>query len=99
MPTADRPLRLAEFDTLFATAVSRVEHRGNRVRLHLTGGPGLGDRVRDLAARESACCSFFSFAVDGTDADLTLDIAVPAARVEILDGLVARADRVRRRQR
>jgi hypothetical protein len=92
LPTADRPLRLAEFDTLFATAVRRVERRGSGVRLHLAGGEGLVERVRDLTAREASCCSFFAFGLDGTDDGLTLDISVPPARKEILDALADRAE-------
>lgn len=91
MPTADRPLRLAEFDTLFATAVRLVETRDGRVRMHLSGEDGLAEQVRDLTARESSCCSFFSFDIDGTDQALILDIAVPPARQEILDALAQRA--------
>ncbi|MEU4454213.1 hypothetical protein AB0F44_22985 [Nocardioides sp. NPDC023903] len=92
MPTAERPLRLAEFDALFATSVRRVRRRGNDVRrMHLVGTEGLLERVRDLTARETACCSFFTFTIDGTDEDLTLDISVPPARQEILDALAERA--------
>lgn len=91
MPTAERPLRLAEFDELFATAVRTVERRGRDVRLHLTGGGGLVDQVRDLADRETSCCSFFTFGIEGTDEDLTLDISVPPARQDILDALAERA--------
>lgn len=91
MPTSERPLRLAEFDDLFATAVRSVECRGTDVRMHLAGAEGLADRVRDLTARETSCCSFFTFNVDGTDEDLTVDISVPPARQEILDALAARA--------
>ena len=61
LPTAERPLRLAEFDDLFATAVRRVERRDDAVRIHLEGDRGLGAEVRDLTAREARCCSFFSF--------------------------------------
>jgi len=91
LPTAARPLREAEFDDLFATAVRRVERRGDDVRLHLAGEPGLAEQVRDLTARETSCCSFFTFVVDGTDGDLTLDITVPPARQDILDALAGRA--------
>jgi hypothetical protein len=91
MPTAERPLRLAEFDSLFASAVRSVERRGNDVRMHLAGDDGLIERVRDLTARETSCCSFFTFTVDGTDQDLTLDVSVPPARQEILDALAERA--------
>jgi hypothetical protein len=91
MPTAERPLRLAEFDDLFTTTVRAVERRGTGVRVRLTGDDGLADRVRDLTNRETSCCSFFTFTIDGTDADLTLNISVPPARQEILDALAARA--------
>lgn len=91
MPTEQRPLRLAEFDDLFATAVQRVERRGRDIRLHLIGGSGLVERVRDLTERETSCCSFFTFGIESTDHGLTLDISVPPARREILDALAGRA--------
>jgi len=92
MPTAERPLRLAELDALFRTAVRRVERRGRDVRLHLRGEPGLVEHVRDLTVRETECCSFFTFGIAGTDEELTLDISVPASRREILASLAARAE-------
>ena len=91
MPTSERPLRLAEFDALFGSAVRRVERRGETVRLLLGGGAGLVDRVRDLTDRETRCCSFFTFTITGSDDNLTLDISVPPARQEILDALAERA--------
>lgn len=91
MPTTERPLRLAEFDALFASAVRSVERHGDDVRMRLAGEEGLVERVRDLTARESTCCSFFTFTIDGTDEDLTLDVSVPLARTEILDALAERA--------
>ncbi|UYM06374.1 hypothetical protein [Solicola gregarius] len=91
MPTAERPLRLTEFDALFASAVRSVERRGDDVRMRLTGEDGLVERVRDLTARETSCCSFFAFTIDGTDQDLTLDVSVPPARRPILDALAERA--------
>ena len=91
MPIAERPVRVAEFDDLFATSVRRVESRGCEVRMYLSGGAGLAERVRDLTERETACCSFFTFGVDGSDRDLVLDISVPPDRREILDALAERA--------
>lgn len=91
LPTVERPLREAEFDALFATAVRRVERRGDGVRLHLAGEAGLVEQVRDLTERETSCCSFFTFAVDGTDHDVVVDISVPPGRQEILDALAGRA--------
>jgi hypothetical protein len=91
LPTADRPLRLAEFDALFAEAVRRVSRHDARVRMHLTGSADLRDRVRDLAERETACCSFFTFIIDGTSDDLVLEISVPPERQDVLDALAERA--------
>ena len=92
MATAERPFRLAEFDALFASSVRRVERlTDDSVRLHLDGSRGLRAKVQDLTDRESSCCSFFTFDIDGDDDGLTVDVAVPPVRREILDGLAARA--------
>lgn len=99
LPTAERPLRLAEFDDLFATAVRGVERvAATHARMRLTGPAGLAATVRDLAARETACCSFFTFhvatepAVEGEA--LTLDVRVPAQYADVLTSLAQRADAV-----
>jgi hypothetical protein len=99
LPTAERPLRLAEFDALFATAVRRVDTVSTiHARLHLTGSAGLADRVRDLAARETECCSFFTFTTTGqpaTDGEaVVLDIEVPPAHADVLASLTQRASAV-----
>ncbi len=95
LPTAEQPLRLAEFDALFATAVRSVEPLGpTHTRMRLTGPAGLAATVRDLTARETACCSFFTFTVTpepaGDGEALTLDIQVPAAYADVLASLAAR---------
>jgi hypothetical protein len=60
--------------------------------LTLGDGPDLEARVRDLAARESACCSFFHFAVTTHGDDLLdLEATVPGSQVEVLDAITARA--------
>jgi hypothetical protein len=91
LPTPERPLRLAEFDDLFRESVVEVDRDGLSTRLTLEGSAGLLDRVTDLTARESECCSFFDFSLEGDDGGLVLGIAVPSNRVEILDALSARA--------
>jgi hypothetical protein len=96
LPTAERPFRLAEFDDLFATAVRRIDPvSASHVRLHLTGPAGLTARVRDLAARETECCSFFVFTTTeepaGDGEAVLLDIEVPAAHAEVLASLAQRA--------
>lgn len=99
LPTAEQPERLAEFDDLFATAVRRVDTIGTtRARLHLTGPAGLAERVRDLAARETACCSFFTFTTTGkpaTDGEaVLLDIEVPDGYADVLAAMTQRAGAV-----
>jgi hypothetical protein len=65
LPTADRPLRLAEFDDLFARALRAIERPDapGHARLVLAGGVDLPGRVRRLADAETACCSFFTFTI------------------------------------
>jgi hypothetical protein len=96
LPTAERPLRLAEFDDLFATAVRRVEKRGPvAVRLTLVGPDSLEATVRDLTVRETVCCSFFAFTVTAErPGHVVLDIGVPAAQGPVLAALADRAVRL-----
>jgi hypothetical protein len=93
LPTAERPMRLAEFDDLFATAL-RGQQRPAPNRLRWQLDPVAEATVRDLAARESACCSFFTFSFTpaANDAEaLDLEVRVPAGQVDVLDALAARA--------
>lgn len=90
LPTVEQPLRLAEFDDLFAT-VLREQERVTATRLRWQLDPAAGERARDLAARESSCCSFFTFAFT-TDGDvLQVDVDVPEQQVAVLDALGERA--------
>ena len=95
LPTVDRPLRLAEFDELFATAVREVEILGpTQARIRLAGPAGLEARVRDLTARETACCSFFDFTVTpapAPDDAVVVDVKVPIAYADVLASLAQRA--------
>ncbi len=93
LPTAEQPLRLAEFDALFSAAVRGGERLAARhLRMTLAGGSDLAGAVQDLADRETRCCSFFSFTVSSPETGVVrLDIEVPAAHVEVLDALQARA--------
>ncbi|MGK5742060.1 hypothetical protein [Micromonospora sp. URMC 103] len=93
LPTAERPLRLAEFDRFFTEAVRGVDRVSARhLRLRLDGTASVEEAARDLTAREASCCSFFTFDLSRSGADsLTLDVRVPPGRVEVLDALAARA--------
>jgi hypothetical protein len=99
LPTAERPLRLAEFDHLFATAVHDVEAVSRtHARLRLAGPDGLTAWVRDLTARETECCSFFAFTITpepaGEGEAMVLDIEVPAGYADVLGSLAGRASTV-----
>jgi len=92
LPTVERPLRLAEFDELFATSVRSVERLDPaRLRLDLEPDASVAARAADLAVRETGCCSFFTFTLTATGGTVQLDVAVPAAQVEVLDALADRA--------
>ncbi|MEV0150736.1 MULTISPECIES: hypothetical protein [unclassified Nonomuraea] len=97
LPTEERPLRVAEFDELFATALRGLERMGpTHLRLTLDGGPQVEETARDLTARETSCCSFFTFSLTPgslTADGMVLDVKVSSAHVGVLDGLQARASR------
>jgi hypothetical protein len=96
LPTAERPLRLAEFEELFADHLTDTSWAGDRLRLSLSGDAGLREHVADLAARENVCCSFFDFALSGPADAVVLEVGVPAERREILAALAALAEGARR---
>jgi hypothetical protein len=81
LPTAERPLRVAEFAALDVRRVESIS--ATHTRLHYSGDP---EQVRDLAARETECCSFFRFTVT----DSTLDVEVPDRYADVLAALVTR---------
>jgi hypothetical protein len=96
LPTADRPARLTEFDDLFATALRSADRTDpGRLRLELLASPEVAARVANLAVRETGCCSFFTFTLTATGGRLLLDVAVPAGRTGVLDGLAGRASGTR----
>ncbi|HEY9408662.1 MAG TPA: hypothetical protein VIP77_03690 [Jiangellaceae bacterium] len=91
LPSAEQPLRVAEFEQLFATSVRTIE-RPRADRLVLVLEPTSEATARDLAARETACCSFFDFTfASAAGGDVRLSVGVPAGRAGILDALAQRA--------
>jgi hypothetical protein len=92
LPTAGQPLRLAEFDDLFATAVTGVHQRDPlRVVLQLTPDPAVAARAAELVVRETQCCSFVTFTLAASGGQLGLEVAVPAGHGEVLQAMAARA--------
>lgn len=101
LPTQEQPLRVAEFDALFAASLTGVQ-RPEPTRARLLLAADAEPEARDLAARETGCCSFFTVSFDQADAAagtgsgvVSMDVGVPAAQVAVLDALVARAEAAR----
>ena len=91
LPTAERPLRAQEFDDLFRDHPAELRTAPGRAVLTFRGRDDLAPLVRDLADRESACCSFFRFAVTAEGGAVRLTVEVPAERQDVLDALVVSA--------
>jgi hypothetical protein len=95
LPTAERPLRVAEFDELFTEAVRSVRRvDATSVSLELEPRAEVAARAADLVVRETGCCSFFTFSLIATGGSLRLDIGLPAQHADVLDALAARAERM-----
>ena len=90
LPTAERPLRIAEFDDLFSTALT-AQTRPSPEVLRWSLDPRAEAFARDLAARETRCCSFFAFTFASEGQTLQMDVRVPAVQTDVLDALAARA--------
>ncbi|NUT49797.1 MAG: hypothetical protein HOV94_21175 [Saccharothrix sp.] len=90
LPTAERPLRVAEFDGLFAT-VTRLERRDRTTLLvELERTPETAARAAELMVRESGCCSFFAFSLTVAADGLGLTVTVPQVHADVLDALAVR---------
>ena len=84
-------MRAAEFDRLFAETLIRQERvSATALRLWLSGGAAVTSWMRDLAARETECCSFFRFTVAPRPGAVVLDIEVPPVHVRVLDAIESR---------
>lgn len=80
-------MREREFENLFASSLTgavRTSHTGAELTLTLESIP----QARDLAARETSCCSFFSFEIREENRKAVMSITVPSAHTAVLDALV-----------
>lgn len=62
------PERMAEYGRLFTRALVGRERTAEGIRFRLRADDGIEAWVRDLAAREKACCPFFDYHIT-TDGD------------------------------
>ncbi|MET8800492.1 hypothetical protein ABZV91_29375 [Nocardia sp. NPDC004568] len=84
LPTVEQPIRVAEFDRFFTTS-ARTTRRPNPARLEVVVDPGTETLARELAGRESSCCSFFVFDFTATAEGLVMGVGVPPTYIEVLD--------------
>jgi len=76
---------------LFATSLRGVD-RSAPTSLQLFLDAAAHDTAVELTARETRCCSFFTFTfTPANDDQVLLEAAVPVAHVAVLDALAVRA--------
>src|SRR5215212_5930938 len=63
LPTVEQPLRVAEFDRLFAVATATERLGPMQARIVLPSSPQIAAQTADLVVRETQCCSFFTFSL------------------------------------
>ena len=83
-----RPLRIAEFDNLFAAVQRSI--RPEPTGLDLVLPRSAEAKARELGDQESLCCSFFSFEFELTATQVFMHIRVPQAQIGVLDAIEAR---------
>jgi hypothetical protein len=88
LPTVERATRVAELRHLLGTSVLSA-HRQSPRELRLLLDASAVDDARDLCARESQCCSFFSFAFEAAEHGTVLIVRVPPQYADVLDRLAA----------
>lgn len=92
LPTAEQPLRRAEFDELFAEDVMSVNQMSPlEVRFELRPDAEVAGRAARLAAKETGCCSFFTFGLTITDGTISMAVSTAPAQATVLAALGARA--------
>jgi len=74
--------RMAEYGRLFAQSLAGRERTTEEVRLRFRADDGVEAWVRDLAAREKACCPFYDFRISATDGEVWWNIG-------LVDGVAA----------
>jgi hypothetical protein len=69
--------RMAEYRRLFRQHLLGRDRTAGRIRFRLRAEDGVAAWVRDLSAREKACCPFFDFELSTADGVVRWDISVP----------------------
>ena len=92
LPTAERPLRIAEWDAFFATAVTGAGRSASQqATFRLRPDAAVAAQGADLVVRETQCCSFFTFGLIASGGGLELTVTVPPAQTPVLDAILDQA--------
>lgn len=90
LPTAEQPLRIAEFDAFFAQdALAVIRHSAELLSIAVR--PEAAGRAAMLAVKETGCCSFFTFELKASGGEVILSVSADPAHAEILAALGDRA--------
>jgi hypothetical protein len=68
--------RLGEYGRLFDTALIGRDRDDHAIKFRFRAGDGIEARVRDLAARAQACCSFFTFSITSVPGEVVWEASV-----------------------
>lgn len=86
--------RLADYRRLFGDDLIARQRTDTGIQFRFRTRAGLTEEIRDLAAREKACCPFFDFDINDHGNEITWDASVvddPVAR-QVLDEYYALPD-------
>jgi hypothetical protein len=92
--------RMVEYGRLFSQALTGRERTGDGIRFRFRADDGVEAWVRDLAAREKACCPFFEFTISTTGHEVWWDADIADTGIEtdiartILDDFYSAPDTV-----
>jgi hypothetical protein len=87
--------RMREFGALFRDALVGRERTADGIRFRFANRDGVEARVRDLAARELQCCSFFRFAIAVNAGEVWWEAAVDDLTARpVLDDFLALPERL-----
>jgi hypothetical protein len=96
LPTAEQPLRVAEFDELFGLAVRPARRVSpTELRVHLPAGDDVAAVATSLIERETGCCSFFTFDLHRSSGETGLEVRVPESQRAVLDAMQQRVEAIR----
>lgn len=92
LPTVEQPLRRAEFDDLFDRDVLSVRRlNSHEIKFTLRAEPEVAGRAAALAAKETLCCSFFTFTLTAAGGTVEMTVSTEPEHGAVIDALLVRA--------